>query len=220
MRPKNGWTAGRSNDGRPSAPVPSVDVGIRPASSIRTLFAALVLLCVAALTAAGCSKESTTEELSTDSADQAADGPIPTAPPEVAGQGSTGSSGDVDVNELILRIDALNTETDICTLLTGQAVKDVTQSNVNLTSLLTNPAGFSQLFAALDRLFAHLVQIGPAELTAPLQTMQGVWSAMSEIEPNAVDAEARASALVSDPNVQAAQTSIGDYVQANCGVGG
>lgn len=176
------------------------------------------LMCVAVLLGTSCSKESTTEELGTDSADQAADGPIPTAPPEVegSGQGSTGSSGDVDVNDLILRIDALNSETDICTLLTGQAIKDVTQSNVNLTSLLTNPTGFSQLFASLDRLFAHMVQIGPPELTASLQTMQGVWTEMAKIEPNAVDAETRASALVSDPNVQAAQTAIGDYVQRSC----
>jgi hypothetical protein len=166
--------------------------------------------------ASACSQESTTVEAAEDPADQPVPGPAPTAPPVVGGETSAGTGGDVDVNELIRRIDELNDETDLCTLLTGQALRDVTQSNVNLTSLLTNPSGFTQLFASLDRLFGHLVQIGPPELSEPLRTMQGVWTRLSEVDPRAIDAEARAGALIADPAVQAAQTAIGDYVTTTC----
>ena len=182
----------------------------------RAAAAAAVALIVFVPFASACSQESATEEAADDPSDETTPGPAPTAPPAANGQTSAGRSGDVDVNELIRRIDDLNNETDICTLLTGQALRDVTQSNVNLTSLLTNPSGFTQLFASLDRLFAHLVQIGPPELSGPLQTMQGVWGSMSKVDPRAVDAEARASALIGDPNVQAAQTTIGQYVQTSC----
>jgi hypothetical protein len=64
------------------------------------------------------------------------------------------------------------------------------------------------------------VQIGPPELNGSLQTMQGVWGNMSKIDPRAIDAEARASALIADPNVQAAQTAIGQYVQTSCTTAG
>ena len=80
------------------------------------------------------------------------------------------------------------------TLLTGQAIRDVTAAT-NLTSLLTNPSGFTQLFAALDRLFAHLVQIGPPDLAPSLQTT-GVWKSMSSIDPLSPDAESRAGKLI------------------------
>ena len=105
-------------------------------------------------------------------------------------------------------------------MLTGQALKDIATSNVNLTSLLTNPSGFTQLFSALDRLFAHLVQIGPAELSSSLQEMQSVWTAMAAMDPRAPDAETKAGALIADPKVQAAQSDIGKYVTSNCALKG
>jgi len=176
-----------------------------------------------ALFAGACSKhQSATEEVRSGSTEDSADGPAPTAPPLPVGSESSGgtSGGDVDANELIRRIDSLNSETDLCTLLTGQALKDIATSNVNLTSLLTNPSGFTQLFSALDRLFVHLVQIGPAELTPSLQAMQSVWTAMAGMDPRASDAETKAGALISDPKVQAAQTTLGNYVQTNCALTG
>ncbi len=189
--------------------------------SVTWLFVATIV--ALALFAGACSKhQSATEEVRSGSTEDSADGPAPTAPPLPVGSESSGgtSGGDVDANELIRRIDSLNSETDLCTLLTGQALKDIATSNVNLTSLLTNPSGFTQLFSALDRLFVHLVQIGPAELTPSLQAMQSVWTAMAGMDPRASDAETKAGALISDPKVQAAQTTLGNYVQTNCALTG
>lgn len=206
-----------------SAPVPFEpvdDTTNRPKSATWLIVAMIAAL---ALFAGACSKsQSATEEVRSNRTGDESDGPAPTAPPLPAGSESSGGAtgGDVDANELIRRIDSLNSETDLCTLLTGQALKDIATSNVNLTSLLTNPSGFTQLFSALDRLFAHLVQIGPAELTESLKAMQGVWTAMAGIDPRGADAETKAGALIGDPKVQSAQSAIGSYVQANCAIAG
>jgi len=122
----------------------------------------------------------------------------------------------MDVNELIRRIDGLNNESDLCILLTGQALADVTGADINLTSLLTNPSGFTQLFTSLDKLFAHMVAIGPAEVQPSLQTMQGVWKGLATIDPRAPDAETRSAALIGDPNVQQAQDTLGTWVKGTC----
>ena len=194
---------------------------------LRAATAAVALACALAL--AGCSGDSGTTELSSDSADTTAPGPAPTAPGGASsGSGSSGSasagsgvgaSGSVDVNELIRRIDALNQESDLCLLLTGEALSDVTGADVNLTSLLSNPSGFTQLFASLDKLFSHMVTIGPAEVQPSLQTMQGVWKGMATIDPRAPDAETRSAALIGDPAVQSAQTALGEWVKTTCAPG-
>lgn len=156
----------------------------------------------------------------TDPADTVAEGPAPTAPPGGVGGAASGGSGAegvaADVNDLIRRVDDLNNETDLCRLLTGRALQDLLTANVNLTSLLTNPAGFSQLFASLDRLFAHMSAIGPPELAGPLQTMQGVWRSMSGIDPRSPDAETRSKKLLDDPAVQQARDAVGAYASSGC----
>jgi hypothetical protein len=199
---------------RRPAPVPSADVGTRSRNIWWACAAALACLL---LVASACSGDGGTTELSSDAADETTPGPLPTAPPTSAGSSSkVGSTGSVDVNELIRRIDALNNEGDLCTLLTGKALADVTGADVNLTSLLTNPSGFTQLFTSLDKLFAHMVTIGAPEVQPSLQTMQGVWKGLSTIDPRAPDAEARSGALIGDPKVQAAQNDLGAWVKANC----
>ena len=172
----------------PVAPVPSVVVGSRTHNSrwMVAVGTVAVVLAVAVLGAA-CSGDSGTTELSSDAADQTTPGPVPTAPGGVgpttnSDSGAVGTSGSVDVNELIRRIDDLNNESDLCTLLTGEALRDVTGSDINLTSLLSNPSGFTQLFSSLDKLFAHMVVIGPAEVQPSLTTMQGVWKSMATID--------------------------------------
>jgi hypothetical protein len=50
--------------------------------------------------------------------------------------------------------------------------------------------------------------------------MQSVWTAMAGMDPRASDAETKAGALISDPKVQAAQTTLGNYVQTNCALTG
>lgn len=175
----------------------------------------LVTGLLALVVLAGCSSSSETTEVAGD-ADPNADGPLPTAPPD--GAGGSGGSGatSVDVNELIRRIDALNSETDLCVLLTGQALADVTGADINLTSLVSNPSGFTQLFTSLDKLFAHMVTIGPPEVQLSLQVMQGVWKGMAGVDPRQPDAETRSATLIADPQVQQAQTDLGTWVRTSC----
>lgn len=200
----------------------SVREPIRPRWWLPVALVALVAL------AAGCGGGGGgTTELGSDAADEQS-GPLPTAPggDSSGSGGSTGSgdtpgmSGSVDVSELIVRIDALNTENDLCTLLTGDAMADVTGADVNLTSIVSNPSGFSQLFSALDRLFGHMVQIGPPELTPSLQRLNEVWKGLAQVDPTGADAQAKLDTLMADPEVQAAQKGIAEWVAANCDVSG
>ncbi len=157
-----------------------------------------------------------TQELATDGGD-GLDGPLPTAPTGNSLGGSTDPfSGEVDFNDLIRRIEALNGENDLCVLLTGEAMADVTSADINLASLAANPAAFSQLFASLDKLFGHMVAIGPAELNAPLSTLQGVWGGLSAVDIRGADAEAQASALIASDTTQAANDALGAWVATNC----
>jgi hypothetical protein len=184
------------------------------ADRTRTWWAALAALTCLVVLAASCSSGSGTTELSNDAADRTTEGPLPTAPP-VKGSGA-GTSGTVDVNELIRRIDDLNNETDLCKLLTGEAYQAIAGSDVNLTSLLTNPSGFTQLFTSLDRLFGHMVTIAPTSIQPAVTTMQGMWKQMSTYDPRASDAETKLKAVIADPKVQSAQSELGAYVQSSC----
>ncbi len=184
----------------------------------RTVVAACVATAAVALVGCG----GGTQELASDGSD-GLDGPLPTAPNGSSDNGVDLGAGDpfsgsVDVNDLIRRIDALNEETDLCTLLTGQAMSDLTTADINLASLASNPAAFSQLFASLDKLFGHMIVIGPPELTPPLTTLQGVWGGLSDVDIRGADAESRASALLANEDTQAANDALGAWVAVNCPV--
>ncbi len=153
-------------------------------------------------------------------ADQKSSGPLPTAPDGSPrnGAGSNGDpfSGSVDVNDLIDRIEGLNSENDLCTLLTGNAMADIASADINLAGLASNPAGFSQLFAALNRLFGHMLTIAPSELTEPLTTLQGVWGGLADINIRASDAESRAASLLAGNETQKANDDLAAWVTSNC----
>ncbi len=180
------------------------------------LFVAVAVLIALLGTACGESQE--TAELEADPNDAPAEGPLPTAPVDRSGKdsGSTGFSGSVDINNLILRIDALNEEDDLCVLLTGEAMADITGADINLTSLMTNPAGFTQLFAALEKVFGHMIEIAADDLRPALTEMQKVWSGMATIDPRAADAEAQAKLLIESPEVRSAQDGLAAWVVGNC----
>ena len=174
-------------------------------------------LCVSLFVAA-CGSDAGTSELGKGASDKDSGGPPPTAPrPTTDSAGKVGLSGSVDVNDLIQRIDALNNETNLCSLLTGQAMSDISTADINLTSLVADPAGFSALFSALDKVFAHMVQIGPPELTGPLQALQGVWKGLAASDPRSPDVQTKLNQEMSDPAVQAGQTAIENWVSTNCG---
>lgn len=149
-------------------------------------------------------------------------GPLPTAPPApptTTGSSSrpTASSGNVTVDELVARMDGLVAEDDLCTLLTGSALADVTGADLDLTSLLEDPQGFTTLFASLGRLFGHMVDIAPsATVQSDLETMRGVWQGVAGLDPRAPDAADRAGALIANPAVQRAQSNLGVWVQSTC----
>ena len=179
----------------------------------------LCCLAVGALfVAAGCG-DGGTRQLAADG--DGVDGPLPTAPEGSSRNVGDGDpfSGSVDANDLIRRIDALNSETDLCTLLTGSAMRDIAAADINLAGLASNPSGMSQLFAALDKLFGHMVTIGPPELTGPLGTLQGVWGGMADIDIRAADAESRAAELLAGDATQNANNALADWVTSNCVAG-
>lgn len=175
---------------------------------------------VTAAVALGACGGSGTQEIAVDGAD-GLDGPLPTAPdgsPRNGADLGAGDpfSGDVDVNDLIRRIDALNSENDLCILLTGEAMSDLTGADINLASLASNPAGFSQLFVSLDKLFGHMVSIGPPELELPLNTLKNVWGGMADIDIRGADAEQKASELLGSEDTKRANEALGAWVATNC----
>jgi len=149
-------------------------------------------------------------------------GAIPTAPPTSAPGNNpeptaAGSAGPLGVAQLVARIDALVAEDDLCTLLTGAALADVTGADLDLTSLLQDTSGFTTLFSSLGRLFAHMVDIAPSEVVrSDLDTMRGVWQGVATLDPRAPDAADRAGQLIADPAVQRAQANLGVWVQSTC----
>lgn len=173
---------------------------------------AAVLLAVA-LSVGACSRTSGTTEV--EGSEDTVEGPLPTA--RDGSSSARPAAGSTGVQELIERIDALNSENDLCTLLTGEALAAVSGADIDLTSLLSDADSFTALFASLDRLFGHMVSIAPADAQADLSTMQGVWTGLSGLDPRAADAESRSAALIAAPEVQQAQADLGAWVQANCG---
>lgn len=184
---------------------------------IRRGSAVTAVLAVAVLLVAGCSSGGTTEI----AVDEADGGPLPTAPdgsPRNNGGDGDGNpfSGSMDANDLIRRIEELTSETDLCTLLTGQAMADIAAADINLAGLASNPSGFSALFASLDKLFGHMRTIAPAELEQPLSTLQGVWGGLADLNIRATDAESRAAALLAGKDTQAANDALAKWVTSNC----
>lgn len=178
----------------------------------------MVVLVVLAALLAGCASNSGTTEVAGRGPDP--NEPLPTAPSSVPGATTrlrpTVPTGSVNVQELVARIDALDTETNLCTLLTGSALADVTGADLDLTSLLKDSTGFTSLFGSLGKLFGHMVDIAPASVKPDLQTMRGVWQGVATVDPKQPDAATKAGAFIADPAVQRAQSNVGVWVQTNC----
>jgi len=170
--------------------------------------------------AGACSSESDTKVLAPEKSANA-DGPRPTAPgaggatTTVAG-GNPALNGKVDVAELVRRLDALNAETDLCTLLTGQALSNVTGADINLSSLLKDPTGFTQLFGALQRTYSHLVDIAPESLDPSLKVLQGLWGSLATVDPRSTEAESVVARAIASPEVQDANDAVASWITTNC----
>jgi hypothetical protein len=143
----------------------------------------------------------------------------PGPPPGVDEAGGTPGAAGADipegVSDLIRRIDALSSEDDLCTLLTGEFAA-LAAADVNPASITSNPASMVELFASLDRLFDHMVQIAPYIMRPPLVTIQQLWRTAAEMDLQDLAAREELESLIQGPEVTLAQAQIAAWVPINC----
>lgn len=184
----------------------------------------LAMALAVAVLSVGCSSESDTKVLTRDPADTVPVGPRPTAPgarPTVAGDANATAAnpaltGSVDIPELVRRLDALQGESDVCTLLTGRALADVTGADINLSSLLRDPDGFRQLFGGLQRTYGHLVDIAPSDLDPPLVVLGDLWTSLARTDPSSEAARSTVVNAIGSQKVQAANDAVASWISRNC----
>jgi hypothetical protein len=178
----------------------------------RTVVSAAV--CVAALAGAGCTSTSETTELSDDQADVTVPGVPPTAPPTTEYDGSGLTS---DARQLIADLAALEEETDLCAILSGEAIEPFLSGQVDTTTLITSPSGLNQLLAVLNTIFAHIVEISPPEVQSSTAVLEDVWTQVGSISSAAPDYEAQVQVITDRPEVSAAYDTVGTWAVTNCG---
>jgi hypothetical protein len=100
--------------------------------------------------------------------------------------------------------------------MTGQALSNVTGADINLSSLLSDPTGFTQLFGALQRTYGHLVDIAPAEIDPSLTVLQGLWGSLATVDPRSAEAESVVARAIASPEVQDANDAVASWITANC----
>ncbi len=160
---------------------------------------------------AACSSDATTVELAHDPADVTVPGPPPTAP-AVDDSAGLSASG----NELLVQLRALSEETDLCKVLTGEAFGTLLSEDVDVASLVTSPAGVTQLITLVDTTFAQLVVIAPVGVRPSMQTIQDVWSRVARLNTGTADAERRTAEILAEPQVVEANRSVLTWAALNC----
>jgi hypothetical protein len=181
---------------------------------VRSAGGVLVLALVLLGVLGACSRtQSETVEAADDPADVTVPGVPPTAPPSSAFDGS-GLSG--DANQLIAELAAIQRETDLCVIVTGDAFEPFLTGEVDTTNLVTSPSGLTQLLAAIDAIFAHVVEISSAEVQPATATIQDTWLRVASISSAAPDYQAQVDAIMVEPQVVAAYESLGTWVTVNC----
>ena len=170
-------------------------------------------LLAVALVLGACSSTSETVEMDDDPADVTIPGIPPTAPPSTAFDGSGLSAS---ANQLISQLTAIQLETDLCVILTGEAFQPFLSGELDTTNLVTSPSGLTQLLVAFDSIFAHIVEISPAEVQPAAAVIQDVWVRVASISSSAPDYQAQVDAILVEPEVVAAYQSLGVWVTANC----
>lgn len=177
---------------------------------VRTVVAAAVL----AVAAVGCTRTSETTEMSDDPADVTVPGVPPTAPPTTEYDGRGLSS---DANKLISELAAIESETDLCTILTGESFAPFLDGKIDTTNLVTSPSGVTQLYVAVNSIFAHVVEISPPDVQPSTTILQDVWTRVSSISSSAPDYQAQVDAIAAEPQVAAAYQALGTWAAGNCG---
>lgn len=173
-----------------------------------------VLLVIAVLAfLSGCSGDSGVRELEHDSSDDTIQGPLPTAPPTTDYDGPGLSS---EATRLLSRLRDLESEQNLCTVVTSSVVKDVLQGDVDLSGLATTPSGIAQMLVSVDRFFEHVVDVSPPELAPSTELIQRTWRQVAEIGGDASDREERVRAIVEAPDTRLAMDNFSAWIQQNC----
>lgn len=174
--------------------------------------APLVALVVASLVVvAGCSSDATTTELANDPADVTVPGPRPTAPGEDTDSGLSESG-----NDLLVQLEAISEETDLCKVLTGEAFATLLSGDFDVASLVTSPSGITQLLTLVDSTFAQLVAISPPAVRPAMQTIQEVWARVASLNTGAADAQERTAEILAEPQVAQANQTLVTWAALNC----
>lgn len=173
---------------------------------------ALVAVIVTTMTATSCASDAPTTELANDPADVTVPGPLPTAPTTVVGEGLSESG-----SALIAELEALSNETDLCAVLSGEALNGLLSQEFDVASLVTTPAGITQLVVLLDATFEQLAAIAPPEVRPSMEVVHDVWTRLSSLNAGGADAQARTAEILSEPQVLAANQAIITWAALNCG---
>jgi hypothetical protein len=178
---------------------------------------AAMALSVFLLMLSGCStpRSETTEELNEDIADVTVAGVPPTFPPSTQYDGSGLSD---DANALLKEIAALQTETDLCVILTGKALQPLLAGDLDTTNLVTSPSGLTQLLIAFNSTFSYIETIAPAEVLPAASTLNDVWTRVSSLNSGAASNQSQVQAILIEPQVVAAYESLATWAAASCDV--
>lgn len=172
-----------------------------------------VAVVVLTLVVVACSGTSDLRELEHDASRDTIAGPRPTAPPvtEYTGPGLT-----ADANDLLSQLRGLESERNLCTIMTSSTVADILAGDVDISRLATTPSGISQMIVAVDRFFAHVVEVSSPELQPSTRVVQRTWRQISEIGADANDREERTEAILNSPNVEVAVRNLATWMGDNC----
>ncbi|GEM_PF-1164736 len=165
--------------------------------------------------AAGCStpRSEDTQELPEDLSDVTVAGVPPTFPPSTLYDGSGFSD---DANVLLQEIAAIQTETDLCVILTGKAFQPLLAGNLDTTNLVTSPSGLTQLLIAFNSIFAHIETIAPVAVQPAAATLNDVWTRISSLNSGAASNQTQVDAILIEPQTVAAYESLATWAAANC----
>jgi len=176
------------------------------------VLAAATILATATI---GCSRtESATVEMVDDPADVTIAGTPPTAPPSTEYDGRGLSS---DANKLIEDLVAIQQETDLCVILTGDAFAPFLSGELDTTNLVTSPSGVSQLIVAVNSIFARMVAIAPPEVQPATIVLQDVWTRVATLNSSAADYDEQVNAILAEAEVLAAYQSLATWAATTCG---
>ena len=79
-----------------------------------------------------------------------------------------------------------------------------------------NPVGSRQLFAGLQRTYAHLADIAPADLDPPLAVLGDLWTSLARTDPSSETARATVVNAIGSQKVQSANDAVASWISLNC----